>query len=108
VSEGGGSAGAGEESDTDDGEPTVVAKARVQFDFTPTTSKQLELKAGDLVDVLDNLSLWWVVRRSDGKDGLVRCHLGLLLSHCLVPAATHVVLLPTMNFTAHHESAGTI
>lgn len=60
-----------EEPDNGEGEAVPIGKARVQFDFNPTTPKQLELKAGDTVDVLDNLSLWWVVRRADGTEGLV-------------------------------------
>ena len=61
------SAGAG----SADPDAAVIAKAKVVYDFKPTNHKQLELKAGDIVEVLDNLSLWWVVRRADGKEGLV-------------------------------------
>eukprot|EP00036_Acanthoecidae_sp_10tr_P008065 CAMPEP_0182922322 /NCGR_PEP_ID=MMETSP0105_2-20130417/4723_1 /TAXON_ID=81532 ORGANISM="Acanthoeca-like sp., Strain 10tr" /NCGR_SAMPLE_ID=MMETSP0105_2 /ASSEMBLY_ACC=CAM_ASM_000205 /LENGTH=229 /DNA_ID=CAMNT_0025059929 /DNA_START=20 /DNA_END=709 /DNA_ORIENTATION=- len=56
-----------------DGEhATSLGKATVQFDFVPgpENAKRIELKAGDVVEVLDDLSLWWVVRREDGVEGL--------------------------------------
>jgi hypothetical protein len=68
-----------------DADAVVVAKAKAVFDFRPTNLKQLELKAGDIVEVLDNLSLWWVVRRADGKEGLVSTH---TLVFCRAPNAT--------------------
>lgn len=48
-----------------------VARARVLYDYDATKPKQLTIREGEILDILDESSAWWNARNSKGGQGQV-------------------------------------
>lgn len=59
-----------EADDMDNRNSERMAKVRAKYDFDATTAKQLTIREGEVLEVIDNGALWWIVRNSENQEGL--------------------------------------
>lgn len=79
--------------------------AHVKGDFTAVKDTQVSIKAGEIVEVLDDTKRWWVVMKRDGAKGKAPSNFLKLIPASVVQAAQAAKLATPVSSPAPDEGA---